>query len=92
MNSVIQAACIQAAAVLVAARNAASNSLIIDVEACVKLTEELYEKATGKSMSARPAVGRNTLWGAQTRGSDRPEDEKAIRRQPRRARRLVRAK
>jgi hypothetical protein len=46
MNSVIQAACIQAAAVLVAARNAASNSLIIDVEACVKLTEELYEKAT----------------------------------------------
>jgi hypothetical protein len=92
MNSVIQAACIQAAAVLVAARNAASNSLIIDVEACVKRRKSSTRRQRGKSMSARPAVGRNTLWGAQTRGSDRPEDEQAIRRQPRRARRLVRAK
>jgi hypothetical protein len=57
MNSVIQAACIQAAAVLVAARNAASNSLIIDVEACVKLTEELYRRQRGKRMSTRTAVG-----------------------------------
>ena len=60
MNSVIQAACIQAAAVLVAARNAASNSLIIDVEACVKLTEELYEKATGETYAHSSGGGVQT--------------------------------
>jgi hypothetical protein len=68
MNSVIRAACIQAAAVLVAARNAASNSLIIDVEACVKLTEELYEKATGEKYERSSGGGAQNPLGRADAG------------------------
>jgi hypothetical protein len=49
MNSMIQAACIQAAATLLAAKNVVSGAKSIDVGACMRLTEELYENATGES-------------------------------------------
>ena len=44
MNSVIQAACIQAGTALWVARNAGAGS--IDVDECVKLAAELYCRLT----------------------------------------------
>ena len=49
MNSMIQAACIQAAATLLAAKNVVSGAKSVDVGACMRLTEELYENSTGES-------------------------------------------
>ncbi len=48
MNHEIQAACIQAAAALLAAKNVVSGAKSVDVGACMRLTEELYENATGE--------------------------------------------
>ena len=48
MNHEIQAACIQAAATLMAAKNVVSGAKNVDVAECMRITEELYENATGE--------------------------------------------
>ena len=48
MNYEIQAACIQAAATLMAAKNVVSGAKNVDVAECMRITEELYENATGE--------------------------------------------
>ena len=58
MNSVIQAACIQAGTALWVARNAGAGS--IDVDECVKLAAELYEKATVEKYERSSAGGTQT--------------------------------
>ncbi len=55
MNQGLLGACIQAAATLVAARDAGKSS--IDADGVVKLAEQLYEKATGeKPEKATPGL------------------------------------
>src|SRR5580704_6043391 len=85
MKHEIQAACIQAAATLLVAKNVVSGAKSVDVGACMRLTEELYENATGERYERASSSG----GGAQNlpgRPLDArsppytPEGERAIRR------------
>jgi hypothetical protein len=57
MNHEMQAACIQAAATLLAAKNVVSGAKSVDAGACMRLTEELYENATGERYERASSSG-----------------------------------